>query len=153
MFEYKTGFNRQWPLLHVFNESYKTLTTIFTSIKRTGGIHSYAKQQILKKVNEIRANWERPDGLPRKLRIPYTRKKIHFEPDHLMEFRDKDNCRRFFRLRDQLRVASNEYLEFLQSQLSDQVAEESAFYGILQRQIEFNNDREKDSRRPSKRRK
>ncbi|KAK1369881.1 hypothetical protein POM88_035973 [Heracleum sosnowskyi] len=66
------------------------------------------------------------------LRVPSTGKKIHLQPYWMMEFKDKDNCRRFFRMEDQLDKASNQTLKFMQSMLGDQDEEEKIFYRRLQ---------------------
>lgn len=36
----------------------------------------------------------------------------------MMEFRDQDGCRRFFRFKDQLKVANNSTLKFIQKKFS-----------------------------------
>ena len=69
-----------------------------------------------------------------------------------MEFRDKDNCRRFFRIEDQLEKASNETLRFMQSKLGDQDEEEKIFYRRLQAQIEENNAKKGKKTRPQRQR-
>ena len=70
----------------------------------------------------------------------------------MMEFKDRDNCRRFFRIEDQLGKASNETLLFLQSKLNTEDEEEAMFYRRLQAQIEENNARKGKKTRPQRKR-
>jgi len=60
----------------------------------------------------------------------------------MMEFRDEEGVRRFFRMRDQAPKADNDTLGFLQSKLNQNDEEEAAFIRGLQRQININLDRE-----------
>ena len=53
-----------------------------------------------------------------------------------MEFKDKKCIRRFFRLEDQLKIASNETLMEMQEKLDQTNKNESEFYRQLQNQIE-----------------
>ena len=106
-------------------------------MKRTGGFTSPAKPMVLNRIQEIRNNWTSETSLPRKLKIPYTGKKIHLEPHPLMEFRYSSGVRRFFRLKDQLKVASGNTLRILQSKLNTEDQEEAWFHRIFQKQIDF----------------
>lgn len=58
-----------------------------------------------------------------------------------MEFRDDKGVRRFFRLEDQLKIASNETLKEMQSKLDVSVEDEAEFFRQLQLQIEENDKR------------
>ena len=58
-----------------------------------------------------------------------------------MEFRDNKGVRRFFRLEDQLKIASNESLKEMQSMLDINDQNEAEFYRQLQLQIEENDRR------------
>ena len=58
-----------------------------------------------------------------------------------MEFRDNKGVRRFFRLEDQLKIASNETLKEMQSKLDINVEDEAEFFRQLQLQIEENDKR------------
>ena len=58
-----------------------------------------------------------------------------------MEFRDSKGVRRFFRLEDQLKIASNETLKDMQSKLDINKEDEAEFYRQLQLQVEENDRR------------
>ncbi|KAL8147668.1 hypothetical protein AgCh_005114 [Apium graveolens] len=58
-----------------------------------------------------------------------------------MEFRDNTGVRRFFRIEDQLKIASNETLKDMQSKLDINEEDEAEFYRQLQLQIEENDRR------------
>ena len=55
-----------------------------------------------------------------------------------MEFRDDKGVRRFFRIEDQLKIASNETLKEMQSKLDISDEDEAEFFRQLQLQIEEN---------------
>ena len=79
------------------------------------------------------------DDLPTRMIVPNsTGKKIHFEPFYMMEFRDETCQRRFFRMEDNLKTASNEVLSQLQQFLDDRDEDEHLFKVALQRQLEEN---------------
>ena len=119
-------------------------------MKRTGGFAPPAKQMVLKRIQEIRKEWSSDSSMPRKLKIPYTRKKIHYEPTPIMEFRDNQGVRRFFRPKDQLKAASMNTLKTLQSKLNRQDSDEEWFYRIFQKQIEILDEKLKSRRRSSR---
>ncbi|KAK1360661.1 hypothetical protein POM88_045135 [Heracleum sosnowskyi] len=100
---------------------------------------------------QIKASWNKPEALPRMLRVPSTGKKIHLQPYWMMEFKAKDNYRRFFRMEDQLDKAYNKTLKFMQSMLGDQDEEENIFYRRLQVQIEENNSKRGKKTMPQRR--
>ena len=49
----------------------------------------------------------------------------------MMEFKDQDGCRRFFRIEDQLGKTDNDSLKLLQSKLNPNDEEEGLFYRTL----------------------
>ena len=106
-------------------------------MKRTGGFTTPAKQMVLRRIQEIRNEWTSDASLPRKLKIPYTGKKIHYEPETIMEFRDNEGTRRFFRPKDQLKTASIKTLKTLQFKLNVEDSDEEWFHGIFQKHIEI----------------
>ena len=114
IFSYKSKSDGTWPLHRVLSsEGFSSLTKIYASMKRTGGFTPPAKQMVLKRILEIRKEWSSDACLQRRLKIPYTGKKIHHEPTPIMEFRDSQGVRRFFRPKDQLKVASLNILKTL----------------------------------------
>ncbi|KAK1356235.1 hypothetical protein POM88_049491 [Heracleum sosnowskyi] len=137
-FVYKGGKVRAWPLQQVLNEGYSTLVKVFSGFKNPRGFSKVTKGTMLKKIEEIRSNWNSPDCLSRKLKIPFNRQRIHLQPYWMMEFKDEKGCRRFFRIEDQLSKVINRYLRWLQGKLDPKIAEEDAFYRKLQEQIQAN---------------
>ena len=79
--------------------------------------------------------------MPRTLLIPERGITVHKSPHWLMEFRDNKGVRRFFRLEDQLKIASNETLKDMQSKLDINEEDEAEFYRQLQLQMEENDRR------------
>ena len=152
VFVYKGGKEMTWPLHRILNEPYSTLIKVFTCIKKRHGFKVQARSELVTKISQLRQSWNNPDSLPKKLKIPYTGRVIHLQPYWMMEFRDRDNCRRFFRIEDQLGKASNETLLFLQSKLNTEDEEEAMFYRRLQAQIEENNARKGKKTRPQRKR-
>lgn len=146
VFVYKGGKERSWPLQRVLGENYLTLTKVFSAIKRYTGFSKIVKGEILDRIEHIRREWNSPSRLPRKMKIPYNGQKIHLQPFWMLEFRDEDGNRRFFKLEDQLSKASSQYLRWLQQKLNPKVVEEDAFYRQLQMQIESNSAKEGKSR-------
>ena len=147
---YKGGRERIWPLHRILGEDYQTLMVVFKCLKKDFGFTKTAKSEVVSKICQVKASWNKPDALPRVLKVPQSGKKVHLQPFWIMEFRDKDNCRRFFRMEDQLEKASNETLRFMQSKLGEQDEEEKIFYRRLQAQIEENNARKGKKTRPQR---
>jgi hypothetical protein len=141
VFIFKGGREQVWPLYRILGEDYQTLLSVFRCLKKDFGFTKTAKSEVVSKICQLKASWNKPEALPRMLRVPSTGKKIHLQPYWMMEFKDKDNCRRFFRMEDQLDKASNQTLKLMQSKLGDQDEEEKIFYRRLQVQIEENNSK------------
>ncbi|KAK1383977.1 hypothetical protein POM88_021712 [Heracleum sosnowskyi] len=141
VFVYKGGREQTWPLYRILGEDYQTLLSVFKCLKKDFGFTKTAKSEVVSKICQIKASWNKPDALPRVLKVPQSGKKIHLQPYWMMEFRDRDNCRRFFRIEDQLEKASNDTMISIQSKLGNQDEEEKIFYRRLQAQIEENNAR------------
>ncbi|KAK1372213.1 hypothetical protein POM88_028406 [Heracleum sosnowskyi] len=152
VFVYKGGREQTWPLYRILGEDYQTLLSVFKCLKKDFGFTKTAKSEVVSKICQIKASWNKPGALPRALKVPQSGKKIHLQPYWMMEFRDKDNCRRFFRIEDQLEKASNESLRSMQSNLGNQDEEEKIFYRRLQAQIEENNARKGKKTLPQRKR-
>ncbi|KAK1387210.1 hypothetical protein POM88_015388 [Heracleum sosnowskyi] len=131
MFVYKGGVERPWPLQRILGEGYPTLVKVFSSFKSTRGFSQVERGFVIKQIEKIRASWNSPESLPMKLKISYNGQKIHLQPFWMMEFRDEDGRRRFFRLEDQLSKASTKYLRWLQSKLDPKIVEEDNFNNKL----------------------
>jgi hypothetical protein len=153
VFTFKGGREQVWPLYRILGEDYQTLISVFRCLKKDYGFTKTAKSEVVSKICQIKASWNKPEALPRMLRVPSTGKKIHLQPYWMMEFRDKDNCRRFFRMEDQLEKASNQTLRLMQSKLGNQDEEEKIFYRRLQVQIEENNSKQGKKTMPQRRHK
>ena len=119
-------------------------------MKRTGGFTPPVKQMVLKRSQEIRKEWSSDSSMPRKLKISYTGKKIHYEPTPIMEFRDSEETIRFFRPKDQLKVASIKTFRALQNKLNREDDDKAWFDGILKKQIEINEENLRTKRRSSR---
>ncbi|KAK1397669.1 hypothetical protein POM88_007532 [Heracleum sosnowskyi] len=146
------GREQIWSLNRILGEDYQTLLVVFKCLKKDFGFTKTSKSEVVSKICQVKASWNKPDALPRTLKVPQTGKKIHLQPYWMMEFRDKDNCRRFFRIEDQLEKASNETLRFMQSKLGEQDEEEKIFYRRLQAQIEENIAKKGKKTRPKRQR-
>ncbi|KAK1365850.1 hypothetical protein POM88_041411 [Heracleum sosnowskyi] len=151
VFTFKGGREQVWPLYRILGEDYQTLLSVFRCLKKDFGFTKTAKSEVVSKICQIKASWNKPEALPMMLRVPSTGKKIHLQPYWMMEFKDKDICRRFFRMEDQLDKASNQTLKFMQSMLGDQDEEEKIFYRRLQVQIEENNSKRGKKTMPQRR--
>ncbi|KAK1385076.1 hypothetical protein POM88_022811 [Heracleum sosnowskyi] len=151
VFIFKGGREQVWPLYRILGEDYQTLLSVFRCLKKDFGFTKTAKSEVVSKISQIKASWNKPEALPRILRVPSTGKKIHLQPYWMMEFKDKDNCRRFSRMEDQLDKASNQTLKFMKSMLGDQDEEEKIFYRRLQVQIEENNSKRGKKTMPQRR--
>jgi len=141
VFKYKGSEERTWPLQRILNEGYSTLVRVYSAIKRDSGFTRTVKTEILNKIASIRKTWWESNSLPRTLLIPEHGITIHKSPHWLMEFRDNKGVRRFFRLEDQLKIASNETLKDMQSKLDISEEDEAEFYRQLQLQVEENDRR------------
>ena len=98
-------------------------------------VATYVQQNICILVREKAS----AEDLPTRMIVPnLTNKKIHFEPFYMIEFRDAQGLRRFFRMQDILKIAKNEDLRTLQTYLDDRVEDENRFKLALQRQLEHN---------------
>ncbi|KAL8116604.1 hypothetical protein AgCh_022950 [Apium graveolens] len=138
VFRYKGAGERTWPLYRILNEGYSTLIRVFSAIQKDSGFTRTAKTKILNKIANIRKTWREPNALPRTLLIQERGTTIHKSPHWLIEFRDDKGVRRFFRLEDQLKIASNETLKEMQSKLEISDKDEAEFFRQLQLQIEEN---------------
>ncbi|KAL8090706.1 hypothetical protein AgCh_039955 [Apium graveolens] len=141
VFKYKGAGERTWPLHRILNEGYSTLIRVYSAIQKDSGFTRTARTEILNKIANIRKTWREPNALPRTLLIQERGITIHKSPHWLMEFRDNKGVRRFFRIEDQLKIASNETLKDMQSKLDINEEDEAEFYRQLQLQIEENDTR------------
>ncbi|XP_063938017.1 uncharacterized protein LOC135147904 [Daucus carota subsp. sativus] len=137
IFSYKSQGDITWPLHRVLSsEGFSSLTKIYDAMKRTGGFTPPAKQMVLKRILEIRKEWNSDASLQRRLKIPYIGKKIHHEPTPIMEFRDSQGVMRFFRPKDQLKIASLNTRKTLQSKLNRQDSDEEWYAIELEEELE-----------------
>ena len=99
VFKYKGGKEIIWPLHKILLESQYVLIKIYSSFKKNFGYNVTARRLVLKKIEELRSNRAK-DALPKTLSIPFTGKRVHLRPYWLMEFRNENGVRRFFKLED-----------------------------------------------------
>ena len=153
VFKYKGAGERIWPLHRILNEGYTTLIRVYSAIHKDSGFTRTARTEILNKIANIRKTWREPNAFPRTLLIQERGITIHKSPHWLMEFRDNKGVRRFFRLEDQLKIASNETLKDMQSKLDISEEDEAEFYRQLQLQVEENDRRLRKKTRDQRKRK
>ncbi|KAL6513884.1 hypothetical protein OROHE_019340 [Orobanche hederae] len=141
-FHYKGEVQRTFLLHTVLEEEYAVLRKIYVKMEKKG-FSNTARTGILDKITKIRQSWTTSDTGPTKVyKIPYSGKKIHLQPDWMIEFGDEQGQRRFFRMVDQAPAADNDTLRFIQSKLDPEDLEEAAFIRGLQRFIDINLERE-----------
>ena len=129
-FKMEDGRKQVWSVQTVLTLDYKTLVSVYNKI---------SKDQIHQRICSMRKEKATTDDLPTKTIVSNpTNKKIHFEPFYMMEFRDGQGQRRFFRMEDNLKTATNEDLRTLQAYLDDRVEDEHRFKLTLHRQLEQN---------------
>ena len=123
----------------ILQEDYKVLLSVFTKFEMNRrGFTEDAGSMVCNKISKIRRTWALTGTHPRRYKIADTGKKIHLEPEWMMEFRDEEGVRRFFRMKDQGPKADTNTLIFLQTKLNQEDVEEGKFLRGLQRQINKN---------------
>ena len=138
-FEMEDGRRHIWPVQTVLTLDYKTLVSVYNRISKDQILGRQVAGDVQQRICSIRKEKATTDDLPTRMIVPNpTNKKIHFEPFYMMEFRDAQGQRRFFRMEDNLKTATNEDLRTLQTYLDDRVEDEYRFKLALQRQLEQN---------------
>ena len=138
-FEMENGRKHIWPVETILTLDYKTLVTVYNRISKDHVLGRQVASDVQRRICKIREEKAPTDDLPTRMIVPNpTNRKIHFEPFYMMEFRDAQGQRRFFRMEDNLKTASNEDLRTLQTYLDDRVEDEYRFKLALQRQLEHN---------------
>ena len=136
-FEMKDGKRQIWPVQTVLTLDYRTLICVYNIISKEQVMGRQVAAYVQQKICSMRREKAATDDLPTKMIVPNpTNKKIHFEPFHMMEFRDAQGQMRFFRMEDNLKTAINQDLRTLQTYLDDRVEDEYRFKSALQRQLE-----------------
>ena len=138
-FEMENGRKHIWPVETILTLDYKTLVTVYNRISKDHVLGRQVASDVQRRICKIREEKAPTDDLPTRMIVPNpTNRKIHFEPFYMMEFRDTQGQRRFFRMEDNLKTASNEDLRTLQTYMDDRVEDEYRFKLALQRQLEQN---------------
>ena len=128
VFEIKDGKRQIWHVQKILTLDYRTLVCVYNRIQKDQVLGSQVADDIQQKICSIRREEAPTEYLPTRIIVPKpTNKKIHFEPFYMMEFRDAQGKRRFFRMEDNLKIASNEDLRTLQTYLDDRVEDEYIF--------------------------
>ena len=139
VFEMEDGKRQIWHVQTILTLDYRTLVCVYNRIQKDKVLGRQVAADVQQKICSIRREKAPTEDLPTRMIVPNpTNKKIHFEPFYMMEFRDAQGQRRFFRMEDNLRTTSNEDLRTLQTYLDDRVEDEYRFKLALQRQLDQN---------------
>ena len=138
-FEMKNGRKHIWPVETILTLDYKTLVTVYNRISKDHVLGTQVTSDVQRRICKIREEKALTDDLLTRMIVPNpTNKKIHYEPFYMMEFRDAEGQRRFFRMEHNLKTTSNEDLRTLHTYLDDRVEDEYRFKLALQRHLEQN---------------
>lgn len=99
-FIYQGGHGRTWPIERILEQDYGILKAIFLKMSNATGFSQTAMRMIMAKLEEISRDWNTSQNLPKRISLPYTSSKVHMDPYWLMESRDNQGTRRFFRIKD-----------------------------------------------------
>lgn len=105
--------------------------------------------KIRNKSSKIQRSWNSTEILSKRLSLPNIDKCLHLQPYRLMEFRDDQGVRRFFRMENHAIKADIDTLKFIRSKLDPEV-EEEAFIKSLHRFINIKLDIQGRKRRSEK---
>ena len=110
---------------------------------------STCKTEIYNKISEIKRSGSFGEGLSKRLLLPYTGKNVHLQSFWMMEFRDEEGVRRFFRMEYQAPKANIDTRRFVQSKLDPNNEEEAAQIRGLQKfiNIKLEKQRKRNGRR------
>ena len=127
-FEMEDGRKHIWPVQIILSLDYKTLVSVYNRISKDHVHGRHVVADVQQKIYNLRKDRASVDDLPTRMTVPNpTNKKIHFEPFYMMEFRDAQGQRKFFRMKDNLKNATTEYPRTLQTYLDDKVGDEYKF--------------------------
>ena len=135
-FHYKNGYNQQWPIERILDQDYSVLKVIFMKMKNPKGYTQNLRTAITLKMEEITREWNTPSDRPKRINLPHQLCRVHEHPDWLMEFRDSQGVRRFFRMIDHAPKADVDTLRFMQMKLDPSDPEENAFRRQLQKFVD-----------------
>ena len=124
------------PVETIFTLDYKTLVTVYNRVSKDHVLGRQVASDVQRRICKIREEKAPTDDLPTRMIVPNpTNMKINFEPFYMMKFRDTQGQRRFFRMEDNLKTASNEDQKTLQTYMDERVEDEYRFKLALQRQL------------------
>ena len=113
-FEMENGRKHICPVETILTLDYKTLVTVYNRISKDHVLGRQVASDVQRRIWKIREEKAPTDDLPTRMIVPNpTNRKIHFDPFYMMEFRDAQGQRRFFRMEDNLKTTSNEDLRTL----------------------------------------
>lgn len=133
---YTRGYHKQWPLERILDQYFTVLKAIFKKMSNAKGYTQTLRTVVMKKMEEISREWNTPSELPKRINLPYQSCKVHQNPDRLMEFRDSQDTKRFFRMKDHTPKADVDILRFMQMRLNPSDKEENMFRRQLQKFID-----------------
>ena len=112
----ENGRKHIWPVEIILTLDYKTLVIVYNRILKDHVLGRQVASDVQRRICQIREEKAPTDDLPTKLIQPNPSNiNIHFQPFYMMELRDAEGQIRFFRMKDNLKTASNEHLRILQS--------------------------------------
>ena len=133
------GRKHGWPVQTILSQDYKILVSIYNRIYKVHVLGRHVAVDVQQKICIIRKEKANAGDLPTRMIVPNpTNKKIHFDPFYMMEFGEAQGQMRFFRMEDNLKIASNEDLRTLQTYLDDRVEDGYRFKLAIQRKLEHN---------------
>lgn len=97
------------------------MRNIHLNIRRRGNATLDFKDEIFKRMNQLRESWVEGAGMSRRIHLSYTGNNVHKHPFWMFEFKDEDGVKRFFRMEDQLEIANNKTLIQVQSKLNSKI--------------------------------
>ena len=104
-FEMEDGRRHVWLVQTILTQDYKTLVSVYNKISKDHVLGRQVAADVQQKICSLRREKANVDDLPTRMIVPNpTNKKIHFEPFYMMEFRDAQGQRRFFRMEDNLKT-------------------------------------------------
>ena len=113
-FEMEDGRRHVWPVQIILTQGYKTLVSVYNRITKDHVLGRRVAKDVQQKILILRREKANVDELPTRMIVPNpTNKNIHFEPSYMMEFRDAQGQRRFFRMEYNFKTSSHEDLRTL----------------------------------------
>ena len=103
--KWKNGKRHIWPVQTILTKKYKTLVSVYNRINKDNVLGRQLAGDVQQQICKTGKEKAGDEDLPRRMIVPNpSNMKIHFEPFYMMEFRDSQGQRRFFRMEDSLKT-------------------------------------------------